>query len=281
VVLALGGAAVVAATGGGGGEPAVSAGFLARAAAATQEAESSRIAIAMAIEAAGQSFEISGDGVMRTNDGQPQMTMRLTMGPLGSMEERLLGQVLYLRVQSADPSAALAGGKWLRLDLAEVASAQPEMRALVEQLKGNAGSADPTSALESLRALSDDITEVGEEQVRAGTATRYDGTLDTRRLAARASERLGAGAASSLDAVLAAMGEVPTSIWIDGEGRLVKYQMRLDLGALAGAATGTERPGSMRMSFEFFDFGTDARVETPPADQTVDGFDLLMRAKTS
>ena len=278
VVLAVAGATVALAAGGSDSRPTVvSAGVLTRAAAETQDAKSARLAIEMAIEADGHSIDFSGDGVMTTVNGHPELSLHIAMDPIGTIDERLIGQVLYMRIQTTDSSAAVAGGKWLKVDLAEIAAAKPEMRAALEQLKGNAGGADPTSALASLKAISDDITEVGREQVKAGMATRYNGTLDGAKIADQARKTLGSDVPSSFDSIVALLGKVPVSLWVDDDGRLVKMQMRFDLGAMSGG----KAKGSMRMAFEYYDFGASVSVEAPPADQTVDGFDFLTGSKTS
>ena len=76
--------------------------------------------------------------------------------------------------------------------------------------------------------------------------------------------------------------DVPTEVWVDGEGRLRKMTMFLDMRQ-AMASTGEvsaeelDEVGEIGMvlTMEMFDYGVDVEVVAPPADQVTDITDQM------
>jgi hypothetical protein len=152
------------------------------------------------------------------------------------------------------------GGKpWIKLDLDQLAKLKGVD---FSQLLQVAGQQDPTQALQWLQSVGN-VQKVGEEQVDGVDTTKYSGTLDPQKIAAKFA---GAG----LGTMLTQMGTtpIPVTVWVDGDG----YVRKLDESLQAG-------PASVKLEATLSDFGTKVDVNPPPADQTTDLLQLLKPTK--
>lgn len=219
------------------------------AATTTAEAGSSRFALSSTTEAAGQTVEVTGEGRYDPATRTGSAVLELP-GGVGTMEQRFVGDDLYLTVPG-QPG-------FFRLSLADLVGTSLE------------NAADPTGSLQALEEVSDDVREAGEEQVRGTATTRYEGTIDGQ----QALDQLGGAvrelAEQGID--MDALGAVPFTAWVDDDGRLRRFTSSIELTA---TGEGETQDVTTTTTLELFDFGVEVAVEAPPADQVQDGAPLL------
>lgn len=250
---------------GGASEPAAPPGpvadVLIRAAATqTTGAGSSKFALTGTTAIGGQevTFAVEGTYDYAQRIGQLSFDVPPAAGQPagGTIEQRIIGNDLYLMLPQQP-------GVFYKLLVSDVAGT----------LLGN--STDPTVALQALAGVSD-VKKVGANQVRGIQATHYQGEYDVVQASAKAE-----GAAKAiLDSTLGqfALEKVPFDAYLDGEGRLVKFEQRLELPA--SAQTGGQALSST-FSIELFDFGTPVTVVAPAAESVRDGAPLLDALKAA
>lgn len=168
----------------------------------------------------------------------------------GTIEQRIIGPDLYLTL----PQQA---GVFYRLKVADVAGTSL------------GASTNPTASLEALKGASG-VQRVGTETVRGVETTRYEGTYDVAEAIASASGPSKAVLASTLGSTT--LEAVPFNAYLDGEGRLVKFEQELELPATP--QTGGDVLKS-RTVLELYDFDTVVTVTAPPAASVRDGAPLL------
>jgi hypothetical protein len=224
------------------GGPSISAGLIARAAASTGHQESTHFVLTM--DVAGESIEATG--AMNAADGS--LVMQLEIPGKGSIEERLVDDVLYMHIPGgATPT------EWLKVDLSGFSDE------LKESARSSSG-IDPSSPLESLRAAFGDVETLGRDRLRAGSATHYRVNLDVDRALEDDHGALADLSPVQLKAIRS-MDGTPMDVWVDDDGRVLKQQFHMDMPGGLGRAT---------VAIEFYDFETPVAVEAPPADQVTD-----------
>jgi hypothetical protein len=232
---------------------------------ATTKAGSARMAMVMD----GPGVTMHGEGV--TALGEVKGTMSMTMSVAGQtidMEMRMLGDVIWIKMPAL--TAETGGKPWLELNLTELSKrADVDFEAL-QQFRQN----DPTQSLAYLEGASDDVKEVGKEDVRGVATTKYQGTFDLSKAAKNAPTDRARKAIQSIADQLGGT-TMPTTVWIDAEGRLRKMTQSIDLSKMKKAAGAS---GTMTVTMELFDFGVDVDVQQPPANEVGDGSVLLKGA---
>jgi hypothetical protein len=257
-----------------GGSDTVTAEPVAEAAAKTTEAGSSRIEFTMAIEGAGQSFTMRGDGVFGYSPSRGRMTLdlgdlaELSGGALGDgkMEFVFDGLVYYMKFPAGADELGPLGDKWLKIDLAKAGKVAGVDLGALQQANQN-----PAQLMQFLRGASDDIEEIGREDVRGVETTRYRATLDLDEAAEQGadigefSDEMREQLRAEIERMKAQTGleTLPVDVWIDDENLLRRMRMELSF-PVEGEQV------DMDMTMDFFDFGVDVRVAPPPDDQTVD-----------
>ncbi|MFA5885631.1 MAG: hypothetical protein WDA60_17405 [Acidimicrobiia bacterium] len=240
--------------GGGGGTASVSAGFIARAAASTDEQESARIAMTMDVD--GRVLE--GDGVIALDGSALEMTF--SVPGQGEIEERLVDRMLYMRMPGA---AAEVGTTWISMDLDGML---PEQQADARASNGG----DPSSTLDALRGANGDVETLGRDELRGGPATHYRVRLDAQAGLERAKAQFpGPLSDEQIEAIRNMDGE-PVDVWIDDDGRVLQERF-----------TVTMPQGRVRMTMELYDFGVRADVQAPPASDTTDYTDRMRGTATA
>ena len=127
------------------------------------------------------------------------------------------------------------------------------------------------------------VTVVGTETVKGSTTTHYRGNLDM----GKALTALG-GSGASLSQLGALGGSmqglmtstvVPMNAWIDGQNRLRRFTMSLDLGPILSAVMGSlgslgststsaaPLKAAIDLDYTLYDFGAAVSIVAPPADQ--------------
>lgn len=254
-------AAVLAACGGdgnGSGEEAdapaggAAATPVAVAAAETAEAESYRSSIAIEYESSQGPVRIAGDGEFQAEPPRGRLVMEVAEAggqtDVAGTEIVYDNRVLYM----AAPGAAQGPEqRWVAVDLGEDGR--------LGQF-GGFDRADPAQALAYLR-VADDVKEVGTEEVRDEETTRYRLTVDLREAAERSPDYR-----AVIEQGLATGGsaEVPTDVWVDGDGRVRRVRM-----VYADVATAEGMTADVTVTTELYDFGAEVEIEPPPREQVL------------
>lgn len=260
---------------------------LAQAAEATTADETARMTVTSELSGAGLGggFHTSTEGEIDFAAERMRLVTSFGEGPFDFDIEMITegSGVSYMRLPEE------AGGGWVRTD--------PSDFGLDPSGADSWGqTADPGSMLRWLEDLATEVEEVGEEQVRGQSATRYRMTLDyVGALEGTDDEQT----REALGRSLAAMGlaEIPADAWVDERDRVVRLTQEIDLGAADPAAMrellseqfdgfddldvpndadagslGIE--GTQKVTVEFHDFGADLGIELPSDDEVIDLDDL-------
>jgi hypothetical protein len=213
---------------------------------------------------------ITASGATDTSSHSANMTMDLSsvaqlVGGAAGNPDDWKGDVI---VDGSDPKAIveymrlpaitklMPGAKpWVKVNLNDLAKSNSFD---FSQLLQTAGIQDPTQALQMIQSVGN-VQKVGTEQVDGVDTTKYSGTIDPTKLAAK----FGNG---NLGKVFQAMGTkaIPITVWVDGDGYVRKLEESLS----------AQVPGSgtmdMKIGLQMSDFGAKVDVSPPPADQTTD-----------
>jgi hypothetical protein len=213
-------------------------------------------------------FTISATGVAEFGSGDSQTTMTID-GPVGKIagdefEVRTLDGVVYVRVPAGLDVPGADGKPW-------VAVTPSAGSADTTSPFGLSGQTDPTKVLAYLEKVSDDVQVVGSEQVRGVDTTHYHATLSLAKTIDENSDKVPAGLRDSIKSLAGLFGNMPADVWIDGDGRLRRLSLEIDLGAMFRGfeTTGTTTADNLVITetMDLYDFGTPVHVEAPPADQ--------------
>jgi hypothetical protein len=224
----------------------------------TLAAKNADIALTFKGEAAGKEIGFSGTGVIDFVNQKFQMTLNLpaTDGIAGTIEERLIDKVLYLKLPAA-ASAATGGKPWVKVDASSLGSSSS-----LGSLNQN-----PADILGSLRSVSSSITTVGTEDIRGVPTTHYKANIDLAKAAAASGSKGGLDQAT-IDQYKKALGStsLPADVYLDSKGLPARFAITVT--PAPGSATASE-VGSVSTTIDFFNYGkanTDAIV-APPASE--------------
>lgn len=244
---------------------------------ATAAAGTARVTYEAMFQGSEGSYSFSSDGEVDHSSQQSRFDYDMSGLPgMGAenVEVRFDGPTAFVRFPGGPPDVELPEGKdWIRLPPPE---APEEQNAPTPALDLAGVQQDPTQFLRYLRTGAVDVQEEGTEDVRGEPATIYTALLDMNRVVGAGGEGLGEdeeGRAESLRAAEALReqvgdAEIPVTVHVDDEGRIVRVLLSFDL------QTGTAGAVSALTTTEYFDFGTDVQVEPPPEEQVVDAADV-------
>lgn len=188
----------------------------------------------------GRGLATSAEGSLDFDTGGLRMTITnqaATSLPGGGEVELLVdGETLYIR--SPD-----TGGQWLSLPAAD--------QDIDDEL-------DPTGLLDDLTEAAVSAEEVGTEEIRGVETTRYEVTVDLEQQLEAATEP---EEQEQLQRRIDTLGNplVPTSLWIDADGRLRRQANEITIAGPDGEEV------VVSQTIEFYDFGTDVDLD-PPED---------------
>jgi hypothetical protein len=160
-----------------------------------------------------------------------------------------------------------AGKPWVSVDAATLTRlTQMALGDISAQVTGA-----PLDALAYLKAVAGDVQVVGPDTVRGEATTHLRAKIDARKVAEQLPASLRPEAAKAAGQV---GQDLPTELWIDGQGRLRKMVLTADVTQVEGAPVA---PGSgpAILTVELWDFGAPLDATAPPADQVVDVGGLL------
>ncbi len=253
-------------SGGGGGGLSVQA-LLAGSVDKVDQAKNAKIHIDFTGSAAGQNLSFGGDGIADFAGKKFALTLNLpaSAGIGGTIEERVIGKTIYIKLPSAAASAT--GGKpWITFDPSELGASSTTGLDFTGQ--------DPTQLLATLRGVSDSVTKVGTTEVRGVETTHYRAQVDL----AKAVQASGADAAS-LQQFTKTLGSntIPEDVYLDKDGLPRRFSVTVNPvlpSTSAGASSGTS---SFTVTVDMYDFGKadTSGITAPPADQVGDLGSLL------
>jgi hypothetical protein len=244
---------------------------VAQAASETAKSESSRVEFnaTMQIDGVG-GMAMSGSGVFdgRARSGAINMRfsvpdqLQSTLGGADPTIEMIVdgrhGLVMYMR---SPLFKAMAGDKWLKLDMAKLARKEGfDLNSLM-----NANQADPSQSLKMLMASSD-AHVLGYDRVRGVFTTHYTLNVDLDRLAKE--NETYRKMVDSLKQV-AGTTSFPAEAWIDDKGRVRRMKVDMSFNGPTGGAF------TMSMTMELYAFGIKVDVPSPPARDVLDAASLL------
>lgn len=145
-----------------------------------------------------------------------------------------------------------------------------EMGLDTSQMQSPAGmGGGPTSYLESIKGAGADVAEAGRTEVDGVEVTRYEGTIDPQAAIDRADPDKRAELRSMMRQ--SGMGDpMPFTAYVDDDGVLRRMEMTMsaEMGGAGGMAM------TARLTMDYYDFGADITITTPPADLVRDASEL-------
>ena len=248
---------------GGGGSEASALQLLRATSDVAEEAGTARVAMSLDTDgAAGLGLE--AEGLVEFESHRLSMTMampEIAGESLGDIQLVVDGTTLYFHLGQLQDLLGV-DTEWMTMDLEQLTDAQGFD---LSQLQVGAAT-DPTEVLEALQGASDDIEELGTEEIRGEETTHYRATIDLR----KAAEEQGLDATET-DELLDGFGAdtLPIDVWIDDAGRARRLQFE-------GQTGDGEQEISADVTVDLYDYGTDARVEVPAADEVTDVTEQLL-----
>ncbi|MBV2354115.1 hypothetical protein KUM39_07015 [Streptomyces sp. J2-1] len=228
---------------------------------ATVAAGSARMTLSTRVRAEGQALTAHGDGVADLASGASRITLT-SQG--ASVEQRVLDGVLYKKPPAGAGRQAVPGGRtWLRIDLAR----------LTGRADGLAQVTDPAAPVRYLKGLDGrNVTRTGTERLDGEPTTRYRVSVPVSALTRGAT-----GPARELARRVGA-STIPVDLWLDAEGRMRQESVRLALHPLKGRVPGHDDTTMTSTTvLRLSDFGTEAAVSAPPAADTADVTDRMLK----
>lgn len=232
---------------------------IAQAAARTQRQPGSRIAMQASYSLpGGQSATMSGSGVYDGHNGRTRAVMALDVPSAGrSIQMSLVGDEDTVYIRSSIFDAELPPGyRWIEIQSGLGGSTETSMTS----------NASSEGQLEMLQSAGGDVENVGEEQVRGTTTTRYRGTVELSRLADRLDGEGKAIAAHEYEQLAKTMpAPIPVEVWVDESGLIRRMRMVMEVPSAAGAP-----PVKMDLTMDFFDFGIAPKIALPGSGEAFD-----------
>ena len=222
-----------------------------------------QVAINGSMDIEGKHAPITGSGAEDLKARRVSMSM--TMGPIGTIEMRMLGTTFYEKLpKTGEFAASPYTGKWIKI----------RFPSSIE----SAGSFDPRQTLSYLEDVTaDGIHKVGTATVRGTRTTHYAAQLDLGKVLDKAQQELGSSTNLDLTQMAKKLGmqRLPMDIFIDGDHLVRRVTMKMHLTAPSSAGSEAGKQASFSVDEDFYGYGTPVRVTAPPADQVVDGSGLL------
>ncbi|GGX79514.1 LolA-like protein [Streptomyces hiroshimensis] len=244
----------------------------------TQAAKSAKFKMTMKLPGLGdQPVTLQSSGIVGWNPSVADQRVTGLPGKDGAPSESrsiTIGSVTYTDV-GPEAAAKNDGKRWLKIDLAEMAKESGGDAKGLQQLMGGGQSQgqDPAKQMALLKE-SPNVKLVGEETVDGKKARHYKGTL-TADEAVKSNKSLEGldekDRQQLLDSIKqAGITQYDMDVWVSSDDLPVKMVMNMDTSK-----------GRMEIAQSLSDYGAEARVQAPPADQTVDLMEKLKKMKES
>jgi hypothetical protein len=221
-------------------------------ASATQEAGSARIASEQVTSVQGQELTTTLEGTVDLASGDSDSTLELSLPGQETQSSQLITKDSIAYIESGAFPGAPTDTEWISIDFAAVGA---QMGINLEAFRQNGAG--------QLAYLSEvtDIEEVGTETVRDAETTHYRFVTDLAALAENGPEEL----RPSYEQLMQLTGaeEIPTQVWIDGDDLVRRIVTDFEIDQQGQQVT-------QQSTIEYFDFGVEVDVQSPPASDTVD-----------
>lgn len=211
-------------------------------------------------KASPSTIRISGSGAVSFAESRAKVSIG-TSGA-GRAEIRQIGYTIYEKLPANGSSGQR--GRWVRLDLLELAGGRGEYLAQLASSQLN----DPVHQLAYLEGVIPAKTrKLGRGEVRGVTTTRYRMVVDLDRVARQnpAGRKLYEDLKKDLGS-----STLPITVWLDGKDRVRRFEATVPIEiprTKPGKGVGSER-GRIRISNEYYGFGAPVSVKAPPKDET-------------
>jgi hypothetical protein len=244
-----------------------------RAADATIAESTAKVALSVVITGNNlpdQKLTLDAEGVIDFAGKRTAMTMDLGDSLAGAgiaaadstMELITEGSVIYMRSPLFSQGGAISADKWLKLDLTELSKTEGLDLGQLQQ----AGNNDPRQGLAFLEgATKDGVETVGSEPIRGVETTHYRAEIDLE----DAIEQSGAVTdPEAFRKFVDALGTktITVDTWIDDDNRVRRVSIPMPMP--------TSTDGEAKMTMDYFDFGTEARITVPAPEEVVDFSEL-------
>lgn len=242
----------------------------------TAAAKSAKVSMTMSMPAGAAGAAEGGEMEMTGVMGWDPMVMDMTMS--GSMMQAEPGAPEKIRMvwvknamymdMGAEAAKDMDGKRWMKLDLAAAAEASGDPDAAKELTGGMENmNQDPAQQL-ALLLDSPNVKHVGSEKVDGVDAQHYKGTLTVAEML-ESNESLEVLSAKERKDLLANIEKsgiegYDTEVWVNEDDYPVKMNVGMD-----------SPQGEIKISARYSDYGAEASVQTPPAGDTVDLFEML------
>ncbi|MFD8010305.1 hypothetical protein [Streptomyces sp. NPDC058955] len=240
----------------------------------TSAAKAAKVKMTLSMEGVGaESGTMEMSGVQGWDPMVADYTIKGSMLSAGGpdapeqMRMLMLGNVMCMDMGEKQ-AAEMDGKRWMKLDMKAAADASGD-KALQKQMTGNLDqmNQDPAQQL-ALLLDSPDLKHVGAEKVNGMETEHYKGTLTFEQMLAanESSKLLSKEEHAQLVENVKKTGlkGYDTEVWVDGNG----YPARMDIAMEMDE-------GKVNIRADYSDYGTKAAVQAPPADETVDLFQML------
>lgn len=224
--------------------------------AADKTASAGGARMTMAVQVRGRT--LTGSGLLDMRGRRFQMTMQLP--GQGSLEMRLIDQVMYMRLPGRLRQSLPGGKTWAKIDLQKALKSKGiDLQSLQSATGGN-----PSDQLEQLRGAGR-VQRVGKETVRGASTTHYTATVDLRKAAKNAKAR------QSVERLIKLGGPttVPIDVWLDDQGRVRRERFQEKINGESASGT-----------IELYGFGDRQAIVTPSGGDTADITDQAAKAPT-
>jgi hypothetical protein len=205
----------------------------------TSALKSARLALSMKLDGLGnETMSATGNGEMDFANHEASLSVRGSEnGQPITLDLRLVGGTLYMRTDR----------EWRSRPATEADVNTP----------------NPASYIAYLRAVSADVRVEGHETLRGVDTIRYGADIDFDHALAHAANPADRKQFAQALTMLGGL-KMPTTVWIDGDGRLRKLQFSLDLAAaFRKSALSVAGDPKMTVGLEFYDFGIPVHVVPP------------------
>jgi hypothetical protein len=240
---------------------------VAEAAAKTSEAGSSKVELSMSMTMDDQVFDIAASGAFDFVESRGSLDYRMKVPELGrvSMEMRMVGSRIFMRMPAELGGELPEGKTWIGIDVG---------KALDDEGLGAfdfTSQQDPAEMLRILRSASDDVRESGSATIRGVATKRYVGRMDLHKAIEVGLDEQGLDGAErekarrTMERLLEQTGSVsvPFEVFLDEDGLVRRVTQDYDM-------TIESEKIAMGIAMDFFDFGVEVDVRSPPEAEVFD-----------
>lgn len=197
---------------------------------------------------------------------EPARRLAFTMdGVVDMRADDSRGTIRYEAFEGVDPGTEIEIITFDDIDYFRQGGEETWLKTETTEEDAVANSQDVPDGLRNLGAVTNDARARGRESIRGVPTTKYTATVDAERIP----ETLPPDQRDTARRGLRLFKEpvLPAQVWIDDDGLIRRLRYDFDFDNLRAPSNGEER---MVMTVDLFGFGTDARVQAPPPEQTVD-----------